>query len=628
MKTISRLSDPDQLYTDQQQGWIQTRWWWVSLVFILSGINYSCTPRSDSAHNPTIPHISSQAKTDDLNSKSPQLAELEQEIQGGSVDEDRTNVVGIVIQRGWAGGGCTGSLIAPNLVLTAQHCIAPTSSELISCGITTFGAPFNKENILVTTRTEFPQFSGYYGVLDIIVPEGSGVCGQDFALLILTQNILSDQAIPLTPRLDEPVVAGESFAAVGYGHTGQGQGAGVRRSIENRRVICSGFQNGCQEGNQGIYDNEWVGSDGTCQGDSGGPALDVSEKVIGVLSRGPDGCVYPVYTDLIRHAPLVRETALMAAMVGNYEPASWVTTEGPSAGSDQDEDGLTDRYDNCPSVSNPSQQDYDQDGIGDLCDDVISGDRGGVCPVCNRCTSDDECGGQGAVCLQLQDGGVCTYPCRGRFECPDTTDCVNVLDEEKFCFNNDIFFSGPCPQGYLCGGESSATPVPEDDGACHVCERCERGEDCMSGVCASVGGSPKVCTRSCESDEECREGSICVNDEGRKLCINENFEEVGICPENQVCGQPLMSSGGEDVVAGAEAAGEMTMEPQAGEMLAGDAAAGEMTTEPSGGSVEVTEDNVDKDDSGCQASPHATRPLGLMILLTLIGLRRRVDHMR
>jgi hypothetical protein len=45
---------------------------------------------------------------------------------------------------------------------------------------------------------------------------------------------------------------------------------------------------------------------------------------------------------------------------------------------DADVDGLGDSCDNCPLVHNPVQEDHDQDGIGDACDLVCCADRGNV----------------------------------------------------------------------------------------------------------------------------------------------------------------------------------------------------------------------------------------------------------
>src|SRR5688572_8100072 len=72
---------------------------------------------------------------------------------GGTPDGTTRSVVALVTGvDGNQQGGCTGSLLAPNLVLTARHCIAPISSSdgSVDCENTTFGAVYPLSSMLVT----------------------------------------------------------------------------------------------------------------------------------------------------------------------------------------------------------------------------------------------------------------------------------------------------------------------------------------------------------------------------------------------------------------------------------------------------------------------------------------------
>ena len=374
------------------------------------------------------------------------LARSQQAIRGGRAAPDVTGVVGIAIEFDDGFSLCSGSLIAPNLVLTAQHCVAELSSEYVDCDQDRFGQLLGAERLYVTPDAvmDFEGNGTYYAVSDVQVPQQQApVCGYDIALLTLAQPMSG--VTPRIPRLDDYPASNELFDAVGYGHTGNEIDSGVRRIIEDRQWLCVGPD--CV-GVEGVTSTELVGNDGTCQGDSGGPAIDAQGRVLGALSRGGDVCTYPTYAAAAAWGDWIRDAAVVAAQRGGYSPPSWaggqVDPDPDPVADDFDGDGWPDDQDNCPGVANADQGDLDEDGQGDACDGQL--DR--ACTVCEPCSDDAACGPGGTCTAQ----GVCVLSCNTHADCPGagTTQCLDVGGVTA-CVNADALTAGLCPTSFVCG---------------------------------------------------------------------------------------------------------------------------------------------------------------------------------
>jgi Trypsin len=247
-------------------------------------------------------------------------------IKDGYIDEHDTAVVGVYNTQ--FGGICSGSLLAPNVVLTARHCVSELLDEAkgggIVCDETRFSGAHAADRFFVTTDTEMGEdASRYHTVREVVLPPtDDGLCGKDQAILILSASISPEAATPLVPRVDVPLVPGERYYAVGYGATSDANlGAGLRRRRDDLIVNC--VADGCPSDD--VAPMEWVGQTGICEGDSGGPSLDGEDRVIGVTSRGSVGCNSPVYGYVYGWGPWIKDTTLRAASLGGYEAPAWAT---------------------------------------------------------------------------------------------------------------------------------------------------------------------------------------------------------------------------------------------------------------------------------------------------------------
>lgn len=439
-----------------------------------------------------------------------------QAIKNGEVDQTSTAVVGLALQRGGGASVCTGTLIAPNLVLTARHCVSQLSSRRgIQCGSTTFEGTYGADSILVTTETYLRETRNFYRVSDIHTRDSNEVCGNDIALLTLQDEVPSSEAEPRQPRLEQKAQSGETYTAIGYGRDGNESGSsGVRRILENREVECVGDQ--CY--GRYVQGSEWTGSGGTCKGDSGGGAYASDGRVFGILSRGGRDCSSALYSSVYQHRRWIRTIAGRAASNGGYPTPGWA-----NVGPDSDNDGIPDEYDNCPTVQNEDQVDTDGDGKGDACDSDSDGDgvpdESDNCPKTENPEQADADGdGQGDACSADSDGD-------------------GVADEYDNCPKT------PNPDQKISDGDGTgdACDDSDDDGVKDLKDNCPQTPN-PDQTDSNGDGKGDACTGDDSNDQQTDEQS---NDQDGTGADGPDEPSVVVIEENQSRGRGCSAASGD-----------------------------------------------------------------------------------
>lgn len=283
------------------------------------------------------------------------IRRVSQGIVNGTPDKASDNAV-VFISIGNQGDFCTGSLIAPNLVITAGHCVSDLD-ETVECGA--FTKQFAPSTLKISVGVNPGGAVATATKIFVDKSKSTSSCSNDIALFQLDKDV--PNAMIAKVRLT-PLTVGEVARTAGYGDSGSGtptQGRYEKTGIKIDSVGPASYTYKDKAGRSypvSVPPGEIVTGESTCFGDSGGPLFDGAGNIIGVTSRGIDEkCIDrpSIYSDTASHAQFIKDAAVAAGHPLEEAPATPPTSGNSTGPRGTDPTG------------DPTTSDTSEDGSGD-----------------------------------------------------------------------------------------------------------------------------------------------------------------------------------------------------------------------------------------------------------------------
>jgi MYXO-CTERM domain-containing protein len=448
-------------------------------------------------------------------------------LNGGAPDNGYPGTVMMYWTDGLSGSLCSGTVVAPRVIVSAKHCYLATGAA----GWTANTGPTGENQSL--------------GVTDVLQPDGLELLNEDIAVVLVGADLNVD-AVDIR-RDFSGLRQGDSAIVVGYGENSD-DGENGRKYSGDAAIMGFGPIDEAGVGDQEML----LEGAAACGGDSGGSTLDGNGDLIGVIVRGADvACNESTFT------VSTRIDGFLELIDQGIQQSQGCVPTGEEVCNfvDDDCDGQMDEV--CSMFGGPCTTYPCQPGF--VCTPIAGAGEPKCTLPCNPATPIESCP-LGSYCFAYAcgvDGGHCVFrgaeaPGAVGAPCAQDGDCLNLYCRDPADGGGQRCMVR-CEDDAVCGAGSVCAPVPQGCGGCvpeagdpllgSFGQPCDTDDQCASGLCgADADGT--FCTQACGdcpagyhcAREECARGEE-SDDQGRPCADNPDCL-TGLCahwPEGSSC---------------------------------------------------------------------------------------------